>query len=186
MKKKKSLKNHLLVASTDLLDPNFAKTVVLIVDHSDEGAFGVIINRPTTVKLKQAWKQLSEQPCHSEDLLSLGGPCEGPLMVLHAIHALSEKEVQPGLYFSVKPENVNQLVNQTEASMRFFVGFAGWGPGQLESELRQEAWHTVPATAELVYAYDEDLWERVTKRISDAKLIAELGIKHVPPDPSLN
>ena len=51
MKKKKSLKNHFLVASTDLLDPNFAKTVVLIIDHSDEGAFGVIINRPTTVKL---------------------------------------------------------------------------------------------------------------------------------------
>ena len=107
-------------------------------------------------------------------------------MVLHAVHALSEKEVQPGLYFSVKPENVNQLVNQTEATMRFFVGFAGWGPGQLESELRQEAWLTMPATAETVFAYDEDLWDRVMKRISDAKLIAELGIKHVPPDPSLN
>ena len=184
--KPKSLKNHLLVASTGLLDPNFAKTVVLIIEHSEEGAFGLILNRPTTVKLQQAWKQLSDEPCHGDDLLSLGGPCEGPLMVLHSVHALAEKEVRKGVYFSVKPENITQLVHQSEVQMRFFVGFAGWGPGQLESELREEAWHTSPARPNHVFEIDEDLWSRVTKQIHDKRLAAELGIKHVPPDPSMN
>ena len=184
--KPKSLKNHLLVASTGLVDPNFAKTVVLIIDHNDEGALGLILNRPTTVKLQQAWKQLSDETGHADDLLSLGGPCEGPLMVLHSVHALAEKEVHQGIYFSVRPENISQLIFQSNAQMRFFVGFAGWGPGQLESELREEAWYTSPANPNHIFEIDDDLWTRVSKQVFDAQLAAELGIKHIPPDPSLN
>ena len=79
-----SLEGQFLVASRKLLDPNFVRSVVLLVRHSDEGAMGLVINRPTKTTVAEAWRQVSEAPARREALIHLGGPCRGPLMAVHA------------------------------------------------------------------------------------------------------
>jgi putative transcriptional regulator len=182
----KSLQAHLLVAAPELLDPNFVRTVVLLVEHSDQGAFGLVLNRLTTMPLEQAWQQVKDSPCAAEAVLRLGGPCEGPLMVLHNRPQWHDKEVLPGLFFSVSPENIEPLVTENNGPALFFAGYAGWGPGQLESELEAGGWLTAPTTAEEVLSGDETLWERTVRRLNDARLVDQLGIKHVPVDPRVN
>ena len=85
-----SLDGHFLVASRELLDPNFARSVVLIIRHSEEGAMGLVLNRPTKTSVSEAWKQVSEAPCPTTGLIHLGGPCRGPLMAIHGDPALGE------------------------------------------------------------------------------------------------
>ena len=78
-----SLQGHLLIASRDLGDPNFHHAVVLIAQHSEEGALGLILNRQSKVSVKQVWDQISSAECDVERPLYLGGPCPGPLIAIH-------------------------------------------------------------------------------------------------------
>ncbi len=129
-----SLEGQFLVASRELLDPNFARAVVLLVQHSEEGAMGLVVNRPTKTTLAEAWKQVSEAPCPMNGLIYLGGPCRGPLMAVHADADQGEIEVVAGLHFSADPDKIETLICQAEDPSRFFIGFAGWGPGHLEAD----------------------------------------------------
>jgi putative transcriptional regulator len=181
-----SLRGHVLIATPELQDPNFARTVVLLVTHNAEGALGLVLNRPTSVLLQNAWEQLSQSPCAHQTHLYLGGPCQGPLMALHTAKALSDSMVKPGLYFTAKPEELTTLVGSEQGPIRFFVGYAGWGPGQLENELREGSWVTEEAALDYAFEAADRLWDQVTKHRADAKLIADLHIKHVPADPSMN
>lgn len=182
----KSLSAHLLIASADLQDPNFFRTVVLIFRHSEEGAAGVILNRGMTATVKEVWQQVSHTDCHTEAPLYLGGPVEGPLMAVHRDESLSELAVLPGVYVSTGRDSLEALVLKDEAAQRFFVGYAGWGEGQLERELRDGGWLVAAATAELIFGPSDDLWQRLIKEVSGAALLSALKIKHVPADPSLN
>jgi putative transcriptional regulator len=182
----KSLRGHLLVASLDLVDPNFLKAVVLMVQHSEEGALGLVLNRPTNTTVKQALAQVSDTPCHCKELLGLGGPCQGSLMAVHTHELLKEIEILPNIYFSAESGNLQQLVVTTDNPVRFFVGFAGWGPGQLEAELETGSWRTTAARAEHIFDDGPNLWEQVTKQITSSALLSTLKIRHVPDDPSMN
>ena len=182
----KNLQGHLLVASAELKDPNFFRSVVLLIRHNDEGAFGLILNRPTSASVKEIWTQVSETPCLSDEPLRLGGPVQGPLMAIHTVEHLSDIESVPGVFASAEPEKLEELVARAGASVRFFAGYAGWGAGQLENELGEGSWLTTPASAAHIFGDDEELWQRVNKAIADADLITTLKIKHVPPDPRLN
>lgn len=181
-----TLEGHLLVASTDLSDPNFAKSVVLLIRHGEEGALGLVLNRRTTATVRQVWEQVSETDCRSPEVLHLGGPVQGPLMALHADESLQETQILPGLYFSAEPEHLQHLVAQEDAAARFFVGYAGWGEGQLEAELQQGSWLTSPATSEMVFCDEDSAWAQLTRHILGKQLISTLHIKHVPKDPTQN
>jgi putative transcriptional regulator len=181
-----SLEGHFLVASRELLDPSFARAVVLLVQHSEEGAMGLVVNRPTKTTLAEAWKQVSEAPCPASGLIYLGGPCRGPLMALHADAEQSEIEVVAGLHFSADPDKIESLIGKAEEPSRFFIGFAGWGPGQLEAEMAQDSWLTVAATPEQLFDAPHDIWLKIMRQISTSQMISALNIKHVPADPSLN
>jgi putative transcriptional regulator len=182
-----SLKGYVLVASPQLLDPNFVRTVVLMLHHSEEGAFGVVLNRPAENTVKQLWEKVGEGTCENEQLVNVGGPVSGPLMALHTDASAAEMEVVPGLYFAAQRENLERLIQDDKQPVRVFVGHAGWGEGQLERELKQGAWLTSPAAAEYVFFQpDVDLWKKVTKHIGDRLLTTSLGIKRLPNDPSLN
>jgi len=182
-----SLKGHFLVASPHLMDPNFEHTVVLLLQHGEQGAFGVVLNRPTDSTIEQLWSEVGEGPCHDQRPVRLGGPVSGPLMALHTDNSLSEMEVLPGLHFAAQRENLEELVGRHEQSYRLFVGHSGWGEGQLERELDEGSWLTVPATLDGVF-YDEDgdLWKQVAHRIGESILTSALKIKDVPPDLSAN
>ncbi len=181
-----SLKGQFLVASPHLLDPNFVRTVVLLIHHSDEGAFGVVLNRPAENTVQELWEKVGEGACACQQQVHVGGPVSGPLMALHDDASLSEMEVVPGVHFSAQREHLEQLLQAAESTFRLFVGHSGWARGQLESELRQGAWLSTPANADWVFSAPEDLWRRVTQHIGESFFDAVLKIKHKPPDAGLN
>lgn len=181
-----SLKGHLLVASPHLLDPNFVRTVVLLIQHTDEGAFGVVLNRPTQSTVSEVWSELGAGSCDDLRHVNLGGPVSGPLLALHTKAVLSEMEVVPGVHFAAQREHLEKLVAKHTTPFRLFVGHSGWGSGQLERELKEGSWLTMPAEAEHVFFEEGDLWKEVTQKIGRSILSSALNIKHVPPDPSLN
>ena len=180
------LKGHFLVASSHLADPNFKQAVVLLIHHSQEGAFGVVLNRPAENTVQELWEKVGEGPCECQQPVHVGGPVSGPLMALHGDESLAEMEVVPGVYFAAQREHLEKLLRQTEHPLRVFVGHAGWAGGQLESEIRQGAWLNTPATAQLVFGDPSDLWRRITQQIGESFLASVLKIKHTPPDPGLN
>jgi putative transcriptional regulator len=179
-----SLQGHLLIASPRLPNP-FARTVVLLIQHSSEGSLGLVLNRRTEKVVTEIWDQISDQPCEIEHPLDAGGPVPGPLMAIHTDPSLSQLEVLPGVHFSVEREQLEQLVEDRDQPLRLFVGNAGWAPGQLEGELATKAWITTRATVEDVFHWGEDLWEVVRKRLGEA-IFAGLKLKDVPEDASLN
>jgi len=182
-----SLQGQLLIATSELVDPNFFHTVVLIVRHSEAGALGLVLNRRSKTTLREVWKQVRETDCQRDDCLELGGPCQGPLTALHTEARCSDSEVLPGLYFTGEPGSLEQLATGEEPSpARFFVGYAGWGAGQLEGELETGSWRVMPAEIEQILEYDPELWEQVTKQLVGQWMAKSLKLKHVPPDLSCN
>jgi len=181
-----SLKGHFLVASPHLLDPNFVRTVVLLIQHGKEGAFGVVLNRPTENTVEELWAEIGESDCGDGRHVNLGGPVSGPLIALHTDGSLSEMEVLPGLHFAAEREHLEELVSRRDPAYRLFVGHSGWGQGQLERELEEGSWLTTPATVETVFYDQGDLWKRVAQDIGESVLASALKIKHVPTDPSSN
>lgn len=180
------LAGQLLVASEKLRDPNFFHGVVLLVKHNEAGAFGLALDRLSQTPVGDVWSQLSTEPCASCETLRVGGPIQGPLMALHRDAELVDIEALPGVYFTADRDKLAQLVGGAEGSAKFFVGYAGWGAGQLESELTAGAWGTIAASVERVFRDPEDIWEALVKEISGSSLLSALGIKHLPGDPRLN
>ncbi len=182
------LKGSLLVASPHLPDPNFYRTVVLMVEHTEEGAFGLVLNRVCDARLDDVWNSVGGTRCHSDQFLRVGGPVEGPLMALHTLTNLEGIEVIPKVYFSSQKSDLEFLVEHPEPPFHMFSGYAGWGPHQLEEEMQRGGWLTTPAHWEHVFARDDDdeLWRRVTHEIGAEITNQTLKIRHAPIDPRNN
>lgn len=182
----KSLQGHLLIASPKLGDPNFFRTVVLLVRHSEQGAFGLVLNRPSNTALKETWGNVSDEPCNTDEVIHCGGPCPGPLMALHTNANLAETDVISQLFFTTDKSELETLAASTDCKVRFFAGYSGWSVSQLEAEIEEGAWFTTPATIDHVFCTDDTLWERLTKEVASTTRIAGIRIKHTPPDPQWN
>jgi putative transcriptional regulator len=182
----KSLERHFLVASRQLLDPNFVKSVVLLIRHNEEGALGVVINRPTSKTLGELWKEIGDEPCEAGRPVCMGGPVPGPLLAIHANSFFAEMEVLKDVFLAAKKESLDELVMLADDPLKLFLGHAGWGAGQLEGEIESGAWLTMPASFEYVFYEGEDLWETVTRKIGERTLQSMLHIRHIPDDPTLN
>lgn len=180
-----SLKGHLLIASPQLSDPNFQRTVVLLIEHNQDGAFGVVLNRPSDTTVQEVWEQVGQDPTDSLETINVGGPVPGPLLALHGAGPLSESEVMPGIHLSTQRDALDQLV-RGQGTFRLFSGYAGWGGGQLETELTQGGWITRQANRDYIFYSQDDLWERVTKDITDEVLRPILKATHIPMDPTCN
>jgi putative transcriptional regulator len=180
-----SLQGRLLVASPKLVDPNFFHSVVLIVQHRQKGALGVVLNRPSQIAVRTAWKRISQTPCRIDALLHHGGPCDGPLMVVHTNQVLSQTQVMPGIHFSTEKDAIQQLVAQKHGPMKFFVGYAGWVKGQIEMELEEGGWLTVEAAGQNIFS-PEDQWESLRRAAQRAAAPAWLDPAMIPDDPSVN
>jgi putative transcriptional regulator len=179
-----SLQSHLLIATDNLAAP-FDRAVVLLVRHQSDGALGLILNRRTTVLLRETWGKLSELPCRREAPIFLGGPCEGPLVALHTEKTLLDFEVLPGLYFSAAKSSLEALVAKSEQDLpqiKFFAGYSGWSAGQLESEIEQGSWSVLPAQLDHVFGADDELWKQASRYVADASWRTLLGVKQLPSD----
>lgn len=176
----------MLVAAPSLLDPNFLHSVILIVEHDQEGALGLILNRPTDMSIGEAWEQVCDTPFVSEDFLYHGGPCQGPLMVVHTHENVSQVDVAPDVFFSTDKEHVEWLIKENIDAIRFFVGYAGWSKGQLDAEMETGSWLTMPATNEHVFDTNESLWQKLTREIALADVLQGIDPKLRPIDPNMN
>jgi putative transcriptional regulator len=178
------LKGKILVASPQLLDPNFARALVLIVQHDENGAMGLVLNRPLETTVGEAWTQVSAVPYPNEDPLFQGGPCEGPLMVVHRDSKRGQMEVGDGAYLSSDADVVRQLVSDMTEPMKFFVGYSGWTALQLEAELQEGAWLVAPIESEHIFETPMTMWESLIK--AQNRIMPAVDPKMIPPDPSVN
>jgi putative transcriptional regulator len=179
-----SARGQLLIAGPALTDPNFWRTVVLIVEHSEEGAFGLVLNRPSETLVGEAVPEI-EQLVDPDEPLYIGGPVQPSGVVV-----LGRFE-DPGDGTLVAFDDVGVLgaspaMEEQAAGLRAgraFVGHAGWGTGQLEEELERGDWILEPAAAEDAFSDEpRELWSRVlTRKGGSYALVARM-----PADPSLN
>lgn len=159
----------LLLATPVLLDPNFADTVVLMLDVNDEGALGVVINRPTglpVVDVLADWAELVAEP----EVLFQGGPVETQGALAVALRrdgegeTLGFREVAGDLGL-LDLDTPVELVEANLAVLRIFAGYAGWGAGQLQAEIDEGHWYVVPGRAEDAFGQDtRGLWREVLRR----------------------
>ena len=181
-----SLSGHLLVASPRLPDENFYRTVVLIIHHDDQGAIGVVLNRPTDSTIREVWESLSDEPCESDEPLNVGGPVSGPLMAIHTNATCSENEILPGVFFATHRDRLNRIVQEPDLPFRIYNGYSGWAPGQLENELKFGGWMVMPATFDYVFGDPDTMWRRASQEIGEQITTELLHDVPMPDDPSCN
>lgn len=183
--KKQPAKGRLLLARPFLSDSNFWRTVVLLVEHGDEGTLGFILNKPTEHKLNEMFPEFPP----FDIPLYLGGPVGTDLLqFIHRIPDLDEndREIIPGLYWGANFEALRPhiVAGRVQASdVRFFLGYSGWDANQLEGELKMKSWFVAETGPEFAFTEDPDqLWKDVLQSMGDRYRI----ISHYPEDPVLN
>jgi putative transcriptional regulator len=178
-----TLRGKLLVASPALLDPNFARTVVLITEHTDEGAMGVVLNRPSETEVEEVAPELV--PVIDGEPIFIGGPVQPKALVVLAEFSNPEAAawiVAADVGF-VAADTVGDRLEESVRRGRVYAGYSGWGAGQLEAELEEEAWIVeAPLPTELFPDEPEDLWHDVLERKGGQFAL----IARMPEDPSLN
>ena len=179
-----SLRSQLLVASPQLMDPNFARTVVLITEHNDEGAMGLILNRPATTTVVDAAPELEDLVEPGEDVF-VGGPVQPSSVIVLAEWDSPEETAVPifdSIGFVGADSDPDELA-RTVSRARVFAGFAGWSPGQLETELERDDWILEPALPDDVFTpAPGQLWSDVLERKGGEYAL----VARMPLDPSLN
>jgi putative transcriptional regulator len=168
----------LLLAMPQVLDPFFHRSVVLLIHHEEEGSFGFILNRPTGIKVSEILKGMEvvwEGP--EEAVAHFGGPVRPNLgTVLFAPRSAAEmprgegpegsSEVAPGLALTQHIGDLSQLAGNPPESFRLFLGYAGWGEGQLVEEILRNDWLTAPVSNDLIFAPDPTkVWEDALRSV---------------------
>jgi putative transcriptional regulator len=181
-----TLEGRLLVASPRLPDPNFHHSVVLIIQHDENGAFGLILNRATESSVGEIWAMVAGETIDDEAPVHFGGPVGGPLLALHTDPDSAEKEALPGVYFCTQKEHLTQIVTESAGTFRLYSGYSGWGPGQLEGEIQGGGWMTLLARDEFIFGEPEGMWKRAAQEIGEQitrPLVSKVG---TPGNPAMN
>ena len=156
----------LLVAKPTLLDPNFFKTVVLVIRPAEGGPLGVILNRPIKVTIKEAFP---DHPALSKrsDPLHFGGPVRPQALMFLFRSKVEPQHALPvidDLYMSGHSDQLDQVLRNGGA-VRFFFGYSGWAPAQLEMEVARDSWWVLPADLDTVWNADpRTLWQEMVRR----------------------
>jgi putative transcriptional regulator len=179
-----SVRGQLLIAGPALLDPNFWRTVVLVVEHSEEGALGLVLNRPSETTVADASSEL-EELVDPDELVFIGGPVQ-PSAVIVLAQFEDPTDAALMAFDDVGVVGTGSSVEERAAGVRrsrAFVGHAGWGPGQLDAELERDDWILEEARAQDAFsAQPRELWQTVlTRKGGSYALVARM-----PADPSTN
>lgn len=177
-----STRGQLLIAGPTLADPNFFRTVVLVIEHSEEGALGLVLNRPSETTVGEVVAEL-ETLVASEDPIWVGGPVAPSALIVLAEFTAPEEAAL------IAFDDVGVLATESGGGPpevrrgRAFVGHAGWGPGQLDAELQRGDWIVEPAVREDAFTTEpEELWSEVLVRKGGSYAL----VARMPPDPSVN
>ena len=181
-----SLRGQLLIASPKIVDPNFRRTVVYIAEHTDEGAMGLVLNRPAETTVREAVPDLQWLADGDDDAVWVGGPvAPGSVIVLAEFEDPSSAAVIVDGDLGFVPADIEDR-DEFAAGVRrtrVFAGHAGWGSGQLEAELEEDSWIVEPARRTDVFTADADaLWSAVLRRKGREYVL----LATMPIDPSLN
>jgi len=161
----------LLVSMPQLQDPNFARTVILLCEfNQDDGAFGLVINRPTDVPAVEMIQMAPPLAKGNELRLWIGGPVDqqrGWILVADAPEVEEFRTIREGLYLSTSPTVLRTVLETRPAPRaRVLAGYAGWAPGQLDEEIAQSAWLMSRIDLDVVFDTDPSLmWETVIRRL---------------------
>ncbi|WP_247237094.1 YqgE/AlgH family protein [Telluribacter sp. SYSU D00476] len=178
-------KGSLLIAEPFLSDPNFERGVILLCEHNEQGSFGFVLNQATELMLGD----VLEETIYQDIPLYLGGPVEKN--TLHFIHCRPDLieggiEIGENVYWGGDFEQVKTLINVnqlTNEDLRFFVGYSGWGSGQLLDELLQKTWIVSQTSSDFLFSTPANhFWREVLKNMGGKYR----SIAHYPIDPSLN
>jgi putative transcriptional regulator len=179
-----SLRGQLLIAGPNLLDPNFHRTVVLITEHNDDGAMGIVLNRPSETEVAEVATELAEV-LEDGAVVHAGGPVEPDSVIV--LGEFEEPEaagliVEGDLGLLGADADLDALPGVMRRA-RVFVGYAGWGAGQLETELERDDWITATAARDDVFAHESaSLWGTVLARMGGRYAL----LARMPLDPSVN
>jgi putative transcriptional regulator len=179
-----SARGNLLIAGPSLLDPNFWRTVVLVIEHTEEGALGLVLNRPSETTVGEAVPQL-DVLVDSDQELFIGGPVQ-PSAVIVLGEFEDPTDAALLAFDDVGVLGVGSSADESAVGLRSgraFVGHAGWGPSQLDSEIERGDWILEPAILNDAFTADAPgLWSTVlTRKGGNYALLARM-----PPDPSVN
>jgi putative transcriptional regulator len=175
----------LLVAAPTLVDPHFRRAVLVMLEHSKDGALGLVLNQPTEIQAADALPDPLSELVPDTELIHLGGPVQPAAVIILAEFDTPERAA--GLVIDrigvVDPDGAIDDLSEHVGEVRVFSGYAGWAPGQLEAEIEQGAWIDVAAIAQDIFTgTPERLWREVLERKGGTfRLIARM-----PEDPSLN
>jgi putative transcriptional regulator len=179
-----SQRGQLLIAGPALLDPNFWRTVVLVVEHSDDGAFGLVLNRVSETTVGEAVPDL-DALVDADEPIYIGGPVQpSGVIVLGQFEDPDDAALLAFDEVGVLATGSSMLESSAGLrTSRAFVGHAGWGPGQLDSELDRGDWIVEPAQFDDTFSQDPpQLWSAVLARKGGSYAL----LARMPPDPSLN
>jgi putative transcriptional regulator len=178
-------KGRLLISEPFLPDPNFERTVVLLCEHSDDGSFGFVLNKPSIVKISEVMEDITDL----QNIVYVGGPVQQD--TLHFIHrnaaVTNAVPITDHVYWGGDFENLLMLCDTRQiaaSDVRFFLGYSGWGPGQLESELEQDSWIVCDfVTDQLLFDTESDaMWRKALESMGGRFSM----YSNYPTDPRLN
>jgi putative transcriptional regulator len=176
---------RLLVAAPTLMDPQFQRAVVVMLEHSDDGALGLVLNQPTEIHAADALPEPLGALFPDGQVIHCGGPVQPAAVIILAEFDTPDRaaEVVVDRIGIVDPEEAIDDLTGHVGRLRIFGGYAGWAPGQLEGEIAEGAWIDVPARPEDIFtATPERLWSAALERKGGPfRLVARM-----PEDPSLN
>jgi putative transcriptional regulator len=220
-----NLTGRLLIASPYLTDSNFMRSVVFMIRHDVEGAFGLLINRPTQRRFREFVESTScDGSRREDDEIYCGGPVEGPLLALHDLAGVGEpcspfdpniEPLSPGQTFShgvkytvhdhpAEPwgsmsielgnppawitgddDHLRILLQRPDARVRYVNSYSGWGPGQLDEELRMGGWLVGEADPDIIFGNPDETWENAVQQCGRL-ILAEIAPGVRFGDPTVN
>jgi putative transcriptional regulator len=220
-----NLSGRLLIASPYLTDGNFMRSVIFMIRHDVEGAFGMAINRPTERRFRQLIEDSSDtHAVREDDLIYCGGPVDGPLLALHDLAGIGEpcgpfdaagewlkpeQSDHQGIKYTVHDhpaepwgsmsidlgnppawitgddDHLRILLRRPDARIRYISHYSGWGPGQLDEELRVGGWLAGDPDPDVIFGNPDDIWEEAVKRCGH-EILNEMAPGVRFGDPNLN
>lgn len=172
----------LLIAVPQLDDPNFARSVVLMIEHNDRGSFGLVINQPSEVTASELLDSLAMRWAgDTETVVWSGGPvARSTGWVLHepvpALVGEGTSTIGPGVALSTSPERLRALAARPPARMRLLLGYSGWGPGQLAREMAQGSWLHADLNPAIIFDLDaDDMWRAAVETLGISPDVVVVG-----------
>jgi len=164
----KPARGKILISEPFLLDYFFKRSVILLAEHNEEGTFGVIVNKPIKARFNEVVKDFPD----FNSKIYLGGPVQGDSLFF--IHTLGDQvensmEIIPGIYWGGDIERIREMIGLSmikPSQIRFFIGYSGWSPNQLEEELERNSWVVSSLTADdLLKTTPSMMWSRALRRL---------------------